>query len=106
MGKITKTENIRLEIEPYVDTFSWSKQQPTEKEQIENLKQLQAQIRRHCDEAGYIRILYDTNSYCEFCGYKWNPDENGFNCCCDEEVKREDFLRNEQMKAHDEQTCY
>jgi len=77
---IIHKENIRVEVEPKLWGIGIAE---TEKDQVRACKDIVEQIERHVDGVGLCQVLWDSVSYCEFCGYKWETDEDtGEPLCC------------------------
>ncbi len=50
-------------------------------------KDLEQNIKRHCDGIDSTSIEFDTDDVCEFCGHDWTEIGDDCNECCEEEVK-------------------
>ena len=81
--------NFRVEVYPYQTQHTQSDEQ-----WMRECKEIVAQIERHVDNIGNGRfsqktsIIWDTEKYCEFCGYAWEEDSDTYNGgCCDEDEK-------------------
>lgn len=59
-------------------------------EMMRRSRALAEQVDRHCDGEGKAEIHFDTEHYCEHCGYSWELDEDGVPTCCDEAQKEHD----------------
>ena len=53
------------------------------------------EIKRHIDNIASVYISWDTQVYCEYCGYEWEQDENGCPLCCDKAVEEWEKQRKE-----------
>jgi hypothetical protein len=84
--KITKCENYRVLIFPDVRFTRLTEEQ--------ECKRIESEIKRHVDDLGTIRIKWDVNSTCSFCGYEWEIDCAGCPQCCNaaiEEFKKGNY---------------
>ncbi len=75
--------DIRLEIEPETPWLGWGGD--PELGQIEALKTIKREIKRHIDYVGSMTILYETREYCEHCNMTWDVD--GVTCPCGELIE-------------------
>lgn len=84
MGKIIKKENIRVEVYPEKYSYGICIIN-TEKDEFEQCKILEKQIKRHIDDC-HTCLTYDTNEYCEYCGAIWTEDTPHNGGCCSKDI--------------------
>lgn len=48
-------------------------------------KDLEHDIKRHCDGIDSSSVEFDTDDVCEFCGYDWTEGDSPHNGCCDDD---------------------
>lgn len=95
MAKITRRVDIRVEV--YPDDWLISENEK-EKRLIGRAESIAASIRRHVDDISSVRVIWDTEETCSFCGYKWEtqeednfsdpelPGPKGMPLCCEEAI--------------------
>ena len=55
----------------------------------ERCEEIVSQIKRHCDDVGYIEVKFDQPDVCEFCGADWT-EAGTYNGCCHKDEAAED----------------
>ena len=86
MGRIDRKENIRVEVE--AGGYMRITRRSPEEQMVDACEGVAAQIRRHVDGLGSVRVMWDTAGTCEHCGAQWtedSPDYNGGCCDADED---------------------
>lgn len=71
-------ENFRVEVEPALRYLI----NPKEEYVMNICNSIKNQVLRHVDEVGCVRVVWDTLSTCEHCGYGWEIDKEGMPVCC------------------------
>lgn len=66
--KVTKKQNIRVEVTPYV----WGKWD--EDYAVRKANEIKDAIKRHIDDVESVDVYWDTVSKCSHCGYDWEED--------------------------------
>ena len=80
--KIVRRDNIHVVVEPDLRYLRNPKES-----YVDNIcKTIVQQVRRHIDETGQVYIHWDSIEECEFCGYRWELDENGCPVCCQKAI--------------------
>ena len=80
MKKIIKC-NYRVEVYPKTSIFGIT----LDKDNLDAVKDIEDQIKRHVDGIGETYINHDTEEICSFCGASWTEDGDRYNGCCDED---------------------
>ena len=81
-----KTEYVDFRVEVVPRYPSWRKITAEQAKVI--CKDLEAYIRRHCDDVQQVNLLYDIERSCVSCGGRWTEDSDTYNGgCCDEDEK-------------------
>ncbi len=77
MSKITRRDNIRVTIEPYV-FGKWD-----ENYAITKANEIRDAVKRHIDDVKSVDVEWDNVSVCSHCGYTWeeDPETNEPQCC-------------------------
>jgi hypothetical protein len=83
--KSAKWIETRVAVNP--DIPSWVRREDEQRRAMEICEELKTQIKRHCDDVGWIVIEEVTEPVCSFCGGKWTEDSDTYNdgCCEDDE---------------------
>lgn len=81
MGKTVRFNfaYLRVEIDPPIsnDAFNWRRDART----------ISQDIRRHVDCIKDVKIIDDTDAFCEHCGYCWTENSNDYNGgCCEKDL--------------------
>ena len=80
--KKTTRESFRVEVNPDIRYLINPKE-----EYVENIcNSIKTQIMRHVDECGSVRVVWDTLTTCEHCGFEWELDEEGIPTCCNKAI--------------------
>lgn len=92
LQKVTRT-NYRVEITP--SDRDWLKEQLSEKVLVETCEDIKRQVLRHIDllqSGSSVRITYDVEKTCEYCGYPWGEKSTTYNggCCRRDEESNPD----------------
>lgn len=69
-------EDIRVEVTPSL----WGRESEQQQEAL--CQGIAASIRRHVDDVGQVRVVWDSKQVCSFCGMEWEEDEDGCPVCC------------------------
>lgn len=94
MPKVTKKENYRIEIEPdlrHHRYLNWEEDY-IRKDTEKICSHLEYEVRRHCEDVLRVDTVWDTVSYCEFCGADWTEDGDCNGGCCNKDVEYGDSI--------------
>lgn len=89
--KLIKKSNFRVVVEPTTHIFGFALPEDTVQS---NLKEIEAQIKRHIDNVEHIGIEYDKDEVCSYCNLTWEVSEDdsdpdfpkGCPVCCQDAI--------------------
>lgn len=92
--KISRKENIRVEISPKIFNLISIPSPRLEKMILDNCHTMVSQIKRHIDHVDNVEVKYNVKEYCSFCGRDWDVclDDNdpdwpkGTPLCCSKAI--------------------